>query len=365
MFPTRLAAALAVMATVLPVASAKSKAQKAAVLDQVNSQLHGRLIDVTNNHDVDRRFYSPALGTMRDMYVYVPPGYDGRTQFPIILWLHGFSQDEQGFLTLAPAFDRAIVSGKLPPVIVAVPDGTFRGKAKLTRTGSFFVNGKQGNYEDLLVVDVWDYLTSHFAVRPEKEAHVLAGASMGGFSAFSTAIKHKDQFQIAVGILPLLNLRYADCHGNHFAPFDPNCMGVHDRFQPFHLAGRLFGVIPVRDGAAMRPVFGGKRAVETQLQLENPAEILDLYDVQPGELKMFIAYGARDQFNVGGEVDSFLHFANLRGLSADVVIDPTGRHNKKTAVKFFGPLCDWLTPLLAPYVTRIRIEERQDGSIRN
>jgi hypothetical protein len=352
MLSLRSFAALAVLMVALPTTSAKSRLRKADELSQVNCQLQGRLIDITNNHGEDRRFYSAALGTMRDMYVYVPPGYDVRKAYPVIVWLHGFSQDEHAFLKMVPKFDQAVAEGKLPPVIVAVPDGTFKGKARITRTGSFFVNGKQGNYEDLLVVDVWNYLNAHFAIRPEKEAHVIAGASMGGFSAFNIAIKHRDIFQIAVGILPLLDLRYADCHGNHFGPFDPNCMGRQEHFRPLRLAGRLYGVIPVREGAAMRPVFGNGREIEERLKTENPAEILDLYDVKPGELKMFIAYGARDQFNVPGEVDSFLYFAGLHGLTADVVIDPNGRHNKKTGVKFFGPLCEWLTPLLEPYVTR-------------
>src|SRR5579859_1739321 len=151
MLLNRWAAAAAVLLLVIPAAMAKSKTKKAATLEHVNSQLHGHLIDITNNHGQDRRFYSPALDMKRDMYVYVPPGYDGRTPLPIVIWFHGYSQDEQFFLKLAPAFDRAVVDGRLPPVIVAIPDGTFTGKVRMTRSNSFFINGKKGNYEDLLV----------------------------------------------------------------------------------------------------------------------------------------------------------------------------------------------------------------------
>jgi S-formylglutathione hydrolase FrmB len=345
----RFRAFAAALAVVLATAVTAEAGRHTRDLDRVNAEIQGRILDFTHNHGADHRICAPSLGEKRDLYVYLPPGYDDRKRYPVIIWLHGFSQDEKYFLKMAPAFDRAIVSGLLPPVIVAVPDGTTANKPGLNSKASFFINSRLGCYEDFIIRDLWDFLNAHFGLRPEKAAHVLAGASMGGFGAFNLAIKHRDQFQIAVGVLPLLNLRYADCHGDHFAPFDPECQGAKEHYHPLAKAGR-FGPIMVRDGMAMRPLFGGRREVDAQIRLENPADMLDPYDVQAGELHMFIAYGGHDQFNCGGEAESFLFIARRRGLSATVVIDPEGKHNKDTAVKFFEPLATWLTPLLAPYV---------------
>jgi S-formylglutathione hydrolase FrmB len=344
-------AALLLVSVPLSARPFRDRIKYGSKLDEVNAQLHGRLVDFTNNHGCDRRIWSAALGEKRDMYVYVPPGYDGTKRYPILIWFHGFSQDEKDFLKLAPAFDKAVAEGKLPPMILAVPDGTFKGFATMTNSGSFFLNGKRGQFEDFLICDVWPFLTANFAVRPEKEAHILAGASMGGYSAVNLAIKHRDIFQIAVGIMPLLDLRYQDCHGNHWAPFDPNCLGRIENFRPWASAGRLFLVINIRQGKAMRPIFGNKHEVEERLPSENPADMLEIYGVQPGELKLFIAYGLRDQFNGAAENQSFMYFAGLRGITAHVET-ADGRHNKRTAVKFFEPFCEWLTPLLQPYVPK-------------
>src|SRR5258708_4750330 len=69
-------------------------------LNRVNRQLAGHIVDYTKNHGADRSLWSPALGQRRDMYVYLPPGYDPSKHYPLILWLHGFSQDEHSFLTV-------------------------------------------------------------------------------------------------------------------------------------------------------------------------------------------------------------------------------------------------------------------------
>jgi len=42
------------------------------------------------------------------MYVYVPPGFDCNKRYPLIIWLHGFAQDEHSFLyDVVPHLDRA------------------------------------------------------------------------------------------------------------------------------------------------------------------------------------------------------------------------------------------------------------------
>ena len=52
-------------------------------LDHLNGKLCGRVVDYTQNHGADRRIYSPILGRPRDLYVYLPPGYDPSVAYPL------------------------------------------------------------------------------------------------------------------------------------------------------------------------------------------------------------------------------------------------------------------------------------------
>lgn len=318
-------------------------------LDRLNNDLAGQVLDFTNHHGRDNRIFSPALQQRRDLYVYLPPGYDGAKRFPIILWLHGANQDARGFLELAPHFDRAIRQGDLPPVVVVAPDGSMRTRNNLFKSGTFFLNSKAGNYEDQLIGEVWPWALSTFAVRPEREAHVIAGASMGGGAAFNLAFKHKDQFRHVVGIHPPLNLRWTDCHGNYFGNYRPDCVGVRDWFPPMQVIARYYGVILVRQRRLIGPIAGRGLTAVQFIARENPIEMLDPYAVRPDDFEMFIGYGTKDQFNIDAEVEHFVDEAARRGIHPHVVRLEGGRHIVRDGVKLLPDLCRWLHPRLAPY----------------
>jgi hypothetical protein len=316
-------------------------------LDRLNAGLAGRVLDFTNNHGADNRLWSPALGARRDVYVYLPPGYDGVKCFPAALWLHGLGQDEQGFFEVAERFDQAIRCGQIPPLIVAAPDGSVPGLPQLVRSGSFYLNSAAGRYEDFVVQDVWHgFVRCRFRVRPGRQAHVLAGVSMGGFGAFHLGFKHKAEFAHLVGVFPPLDLTYADCHGHYLGEFDPLCRGVRTEFPRSEVVGRFSnGLILVRSRRLTDPLVG-KRAdpavVGAFIRAVNPADLLDVCDVRPGEFNMFVGYGTRDEFNCSAQVQSFAERCRARGVHPDLWAVPGGQHNKATARALFGPLADWL-----------------------
>jgi S-formylglutathione hydrolase FrmB len=321
-------------------------------LDRVNRRLHGRVVDYTNNHGADRRLWSPALGQKRDLYVYLPPGFDPHLQYPVVLFLHGYAQDESIFLHgVIEPLDRAMADGRLPPAIIAAPDGSLRGLDCLLSAGSFYLNSKAGNFEDYLVQDVWGFLLTHYPIRPEPEAHALVGLSMGGGAAFNKAIKYPDLFRIAVGVFPPLNTRWEDCHGRYMANFDPDCWGWRTDFaRPHSVVGRFYGVVTIRLGSVIGPLYGRRNPNAAPLiSRDNPVEMLELYDVRPGQLEMYVAYGGRDQFNIDAQVESFLFVAKQRGLEVGVGYEPNGRHDRPTALKLLPGVLDWLAPRLAPY----------------
>jgi S-formylglutathione hydrolase FrmB len=337
----------------LPLSPARGACHKAPDLDGLNQRLHGTVLDFSHNHGEDRRIWSAALQQWRDLYVYVPPGYDESRHYPIVLWLHGFMQDEESFLTyVAELFDDAIVSGLLPPVIVAAPDGSIEGRPTTRDAGSFFINSKAGNFEDYVIQDVWGFVTQNFPVLPEREAHVIAGLSMGGFGAYNLAIKHPEMFKVVMGIYPPLNMRWVDCHCRYMANFDPCCWGWRtsvDRGR--EVIGRFYGgLVKIRLKRVIDPLFGRGPEALASVSRENPIEMIDHYGLRPGVLDMYVAYGGRDQFNIDAQVESFLYRAcRQRGLAVGVGYDPTGKHNAATAKRLAPGAFRWLAPRLAPF----------------
>lgn len=316
-------------------------------LQRVNCRLKGRVVDYTHNHGYDRRIWSRSLYQRRDLYVYLPPGYSDKERYPIIIFLHGFADDERSFLRLVPYLDYAIARGLMPPVIAVAPDGSLDGDGCPERPGSFFLNSHAGPYEDFVLQDVWDFVCYHYPLRPEREAHVLAGVSMGGFAAYSIGMRHRNAFGVVIGVNPLLNLRWCDCEGNPCADFDPRRWGWRQAFNHRELVSRRWGCT-VRLGQVLRPVFGeGDEAIQN-MAMSNPIELIDRTCLRNGQLAMYVGYGGKDSM-VAAQVESFLYYAKHRHLGMHVGYDPKGRCNGKTAVEFLPPIVQWLAPRLAPF----------------
>jgi S-formylglutathione hydrolase FrmB len=305
---------------------------QAADLDRLNASLAGHVLDLTHNHGSDRRFYSESLGLERDMYVYLPPGYDSAKSYPLFLWIHGFGGGEQQFTRqVVRALDESIVSGAMPPVIAVCPDCSVPSSWKPWYQGSWCINGPQGRWEDYVVDDVMRFVSSQFKIRPERDAHVISGWSMGGFAAYNLSFKHPDQFRLVVGIYPNLNIRYADKAGHWGTNFDSdNCGWLPlEGLRWAHYLGRYPKPwrFPIPCGVVYWPAWGHDEAALDRMSQENPCEQVDRLDIRDGQFDLFIAYGRQDEYNVDAQVDSFLHKARERHLNIWVRYDPEGHHS--------------------------------------
>jgi hypothetical protein len=324
-------------------------------LERINRQLHGRVIDHTRNHRGDYRIWSAALCEKRDLYVYVPPGFDPCKKYPLMVVLHGFNQDEAAFIDhVVRPLDKAIACGKLPPMILAAPDGSAKGINCLITFGTFFVNSRAGNFEDYLIQDVMPFLLKHYPIRPEPEARVLAGFSMGGCPAFSLTMKYPHLFRNAIAVLSPLNLRWISCRGRYMDDFDPECWAWRTDFsRRLEVVGRFYGVITFRQGRFIRPLYGRDNAeILARVSDENPIERLDRYGVTPGQFGFYVGYAGRDEFNLDAQAESFLYVARQKGIEVAVGYEPRGRHNVPTALRLLPGVLDWLGPRMEPYAPK-------------
>jgi S-formylglutathione hydrolase FrmB len=317
----------------------------------VNRSIAGHVVDYTNNHGRDCRLWSTALCQKKDMYVYLPPGYDPAKQYPGMIWLHGFAQDERAFVDqVVPQLDKAMQCGLIPPIIIVAPDGSLGSRLFRVSAGSFFLNGKAGNYEDYIMQDVWPFLLQNYPILPQREAHILAGVSMGGNGAFSLGFKHTDQFKIVCGIFPPVNTRWLDCRGKYMTNFDPCCWAWREDFTCLHeVVGRFYGVVTITLRSVVKPLYDIGPNTAAEIALNNPIEMIDRLGIHEGQLDMYIAYGGLDQFNIDAQVESFLCLAKQRGLTVDTGYDPRGKHDAATAIRLMPGILCWLNQKLASY----------------
>jgi S-formylglutathione hydrolase FrmB len=329
-------------------------------LERMNKKLHGKIQDFTHNHGKDQRIFSPCLGVKRDLYVYLPPGYDATERYPLIIFLHGINQDEKAFMDYVELFDKAISCGEHPPAIIAIPDGSIAHQHTLYPRGSFYINSVSGRYSDWISCDVWNFMVQNYRIRPEREAHALMGGSMGGFGSYNIAIKHRDRFGMAVGIFPPLNLRYSDASGGYFTDFDPGNFAYREQYQPFHPIARYYGgLVTIRQYQLIKPIYGSilfsdLSSVVSDLSRDNPIEMLESYNLKPGELELWVGYGRKDQFNIDAQIESFLYVAKQRNIDVTTVVVPEGDHSTETGVKLIPVALKWSSSRLAPYAPPCR-----------
>jgi enterochelin esterase-like enzyme len=137
-----------------------------------------------------RTMPSTILGEDVRHTVYLPPDYETSDRYyPIVYLLHGYSDDDTGWLQFGEVnriADQAIAAGEIPPMIIVMPDG------KVT----WYINDSQNDvrWEDMFIDEFVPYIEAEYRVRQEKQFRGIAGLSMGGYGSLVLAMRHPDTF---------------------------------------------------------------------------------------------------------------------------------------------------------------------------
>ena len=162
---------------------------------------------------VDKHTYTTkvVLGLDNDQseyYVYTPPGYDprGKTKYPVLYLLHGWSDTAAGWDNIGHAndiLDTLIAQGKAKPMIVVMPlgygdmsfvksgFGVWRDKAAIEHNTTLF---SQALLTEVVPMVEKEYLTSN-----KREDRAIAGLSMGGLESLTIGLTHADEFAYVGG----------------------------------------------------------------------------------------------------------------------------------------------------------------------
>ncbi len=131
----------------------------------------------------------------RDLCLYLPPGYSESEKPYAVLWdLAAFTNSGPGHLnwrnqgeSLPQRLDRLIGEGRLPLVVVAMPD------CYTSLGGNQYVNSPAvGRYADYLVDELVPFLDERLNVVKGREGRALFGKSSGGYGALYLAMHYPD-----------------------------------------------------------------------------------------------------------------------------------------------------------------------------
>ncbi|WP_297089642.1 alpha/beta hydrolase family protein [uncultured Draconibacterium sp.] len=172
--------------------------------------------------------------------VYLPPDYESSNRsYPVLYLLHGYSDDETGWIQFGEAnsiADRGIVAGDFPPCIIVMPDGKV----------SWYVNSADGKdrWEDMFIQEFIPFVEQKYRIRQKKEFRAIAGLSMGGNGALLLAMKHTDLFSSCVAMSAgtftdeeiLANDKYDHYFGSIYGAKKENAVSEHWKANsPLHL----------------------------------------------------------------------------------------------------------------------------------
>ncbi|WZO97399.1 alpha/beta hydrolase-fold protein [Isosphaeraceae bacterium EP7] len=349
----RLVAALALLAATA--SPARAQLFEPIGLDHLNGKLCGRVVDYTSNHGADRRLVSNVLGGPRDLYVYLPPGYNPALSYPLIVLLHSADVDEHGLLdpVVLKQLDRMMDRGELGPAIIAAPDGTYEGKNRLNATHSFWINGLGGRFEDHLIDEVVPFLVRTYPIRPEARAHALLGISAGGYGAMAIALRHRDLFGVVATLAGPLNMLYNTCDDRYGDDFDPATFRERNQYDPEMVIARYYhGFLTRRVKRYVGPVYGSGPDVLSRIAHDNPYDLINRTDLRPGQLEIYVNFPGRDNYNFDAQARSFAWLAASRGIAVDLTENPEAHHDLRYFRAAQIPAYRWLGTHLLPPAAR-------------
>jgi enterochelin esterase-like enzyme len=151
-------------------------------------------------------YNSTALGGIRRMHVYTPPGYESnRERYPVLYLLHGAGDVDDSWTSVGRAgfiLDNLIAANKAKPMIVVMPAGHVNGAGAALggQVPAAAVQGMPGigtgpdPFANDFLTDMMPYVEKSYRVLTERQNRAIAGLSMGGNQTLNIAIPHLEKF---------------------------------------------------------------------------------------------------------------------------------------------------------------------------
>lgn len=146
--------------------------------------------------------------------VYLPPCYASQTavRYPLLVLLHGLYFDENQWirLGLAPAADRLIASGEMPPLLILLPyDPTWN-------------EPPESAFGEALLADLLPALEATYRTLPARDSRAIGGLSRGAGWALHLGLTRPDLFAAVGAHSPIVFGRDANHVAERLADLPPD-----------------------------------------------------------------------------------------------------------------------------------------------
>ncbi len=162
---------------------------------------------------VHPNIFSERLGNVRQVDVYLPPGYnrDRKRRYPVL-----YMQDGQNVFDVATSYgvyewevdetcQRLIRERSIEPLIVVGIHNTSERTAEYTPFKDNTLGGGKGDaYLAFVVHTLKPFIDRTYRTRPEQEHTGIGGSSLGGLISLYALWKHPDVFSKAAALSPTL-----------------------------------------------------------------------------------------------------------------------------------------------------------------
>ena len=121
---------------------------------------------------------------MKNMRVYLPPGYSTTKKYPVLYLHHGLGGSETDWTNTGAAHyivDNLLADGMAVPMIIVMPNNS------MTTPSDF---GGYGQYETIIVPNLIPHIETTFSAATDQPNRAIAGLSMGGGITFNVGFKN-------------------------------------------------------------------------------------------------------------------------------------------------------------------------------
>jgi enterochelin esterase-like enzyme len=140
-------------------------------------------------------YHSAALGRVRDLVVYTPPGYEGSVErrYPVLVLQHGMGDNHATWTVHGKAhwiLDNLIAEGRAEPMVVVMLDG----HAVAPGSGAGALGSNTDAFERDLLEQALPFVEARYRVVREPARRGIVGLSMGGGQSLTIGLRHADRF---------------------------------------------------------------------------------------------------------------------------------------------------------------------------